>query len=133
MNEKTSQVIQSIRNNYGAEAEYPFLTSPQTAVFRNGRTGKWFAVLLGSLPKRCLGLAEDGEADVLNLKCDPIMTFSLIDHQRIFRAYHMNKEHWISVCLDSDIGMEELSFLIDVSYGLVDKRKKRKTEKQSGI
>ena len=132
MNEKTSTVIGYIQDHYGAEAEYPWVTSPQNAIFRNGRNGKWFAVLLGSLPKRCLGIAEEGETDVLNLKCDPIMTFSLIDHQRIFRAYHMNKEHWISVRLDSGIGLEELSFLIDVSYGLVDKRKTRKTEKQSG-
>ena len=88
-------------------------------------------MLLGSLPKRCLGLAEEGETDVLNLKCDPIMTFSLIDQKRIFRAYHMNKEHWISVRLDSDIAMDELVFLLDVSYDLVDKQKKRQAKESN--
>lgn len=131
MHKKTTKVIEYIQTRYGAEPEYPFLTSSQTAIFRNPKTGKWFAVLLGSLPKRCLGLAEEGETDVLNLKCDPIMTFSLIDQKRIFRAYHMNKEHWISVRLDSDIAMDELVFLLDVSYELVDKQKKHQAKESN--
>lgn len=131
MHKKTTKVIEYIQTRYGAEPEYPFLTSPQNAIFRNPRTGKWFAVLLGSLPKRCLGLVEEGETDVLNLKCDPIMTFSLIDQKRIFRAYHMNKEHWISVRLDSDIAMDELVFLLDISYDLVDKQKKRQAKESN--
>ena len=119
------QVLQYILDAYGVEAEYPWMTSPDTAVFRNARTGKWFAVLMGSLSARCLGLSDGGAIDVLNLKCDPIMTFSLIDHQKIFRAYHMNKEHWISLYLGSGITPEELFFLIDLSYGLVDQKGKR--------
>ena len=115
-----------ILDTYGVEPDYPFASSPETASFRNPRNKKWFALLLGGLSKRRLGLQEDEEADVLNLKCDPIMTFSLIDNQKIFHAYHMNKEHWISVLLGSPITMEELSFLVDMSYRLVDKTGKPK-------
>ena len=122
-------------DTYGIEPEYPFASSPHTAVFRNPRNQKWFAVLLGQLSKGCLGLQEDGATDVLNLKCDPVMTFSLIDHERIFHAYHMNKEHWVSVRLDSSITMDELAFLVDLSYGLVDKsgRHKRKAAQESAV
>lgn len=114
-----SKVERYLLDAYGIEPDYPFAANPHTAVFRNAQTRKWFAVLLGKLPKRCLGLSDDGVADVLNLKCDPIMTHSLIDNQKIFHAYHMNKEHWISVLLDSSITENELSFLIDLSYQLV--------------
>ena len=124
------QVLQYILDTYGVEAEYPWMTSPDTAVLRNTRTGQWFAVLMGNLSVRCLGISVDGIADVLNLKCDPLMTFSLIDNQKIFRAYHMNKEHWISVHLDSGITLEELAFLIDLSYGLVDQKGKSKPAKE---
>ena len=117
----TEKIVRYIVDNFGAEAEYPFVTSPNTAVFRNGRNGKWFAVLLGRLPARCLGLDEEGVCDVLNLKCDPVMTHAIIDSKRIFRAYHMNKEHWISVRLDSGITHEELGFLVDMSFRLVDR------------
>ena len=119
-----TQLMEYILDTYGIEPDCPFGTASGTAVFRNARNQKWFGVLLGQLPKRCLGLKDDSTADVLNLKCDPIMTFSLIDNQKIFRAYHMNKEHWVSVLLDSPITMEELSFLVDMSYRLVDRRGK---------
>jgi len=128
MERMKQQILQYMLDTYGAEAEYPWMTSPDTAVFRHPRSGKWFAVLMGNLPTRCLGLTDGGTTDVLNLKCDPIMTFSLIDGQRIFRAYHMNKEHWISLHLGSGMTMEEAVFLIDVSYGLVSpKAKPQKT------
>jgi len=113
-------LMKYILDTYGIEADYPFRPSADTAVFRNPRNRKWFAVLLDQLSKRNLGMQEDAKADVLNVKCDPVMNFALIDHQRIFPAYHMNKEHWISVLLDSSITMEEIAFLVDVSYQLVD-------------
>ena len=121
-----NRLTEYILDTYGIEPDYPFMTAPETAIFRNARNRKWFAVLLGRLSKRCLGLQDDGAADVLNLKCDPIMTFSLIDHRKIFPAYHMNKGHWISVLLDSSITMEELIFLVDLSYRLVEQRNKPK-------
>ena len=122
-------LMRYILDTYGIEADYPFASSPHTAVFRNPRNSKWFAVLLGQLPKSCLGLQDDGAADVLNLKCDPIMTFSLIDHQKLFPAYHMNKKHWVSVLLDSPITMQELAFLMDLSYRLVDRRSASKSRR----
>lgn len=125
------QLIQYMLDTYGIEADYPWMTAPENAIFRNPRNQKWFAVLLGQLSKRCLGLLDDGNADVLNLKCDPLMTFSLIDNRRIFRAYHMNKEHWISILLDSGITMDELSFLVDLSYRLIDQKGTRTTRKNS--
>lgn len=118
------KVIDYILDTYGVEADFPFAAAPENAIFRNQRNRKWFAALLGGLPKRCLGLAGREKADVLNLKCDPIMTYSLIDNQKIFRAYHMNKEHWISVLLDSPITEDELFFLVDLSYRLVDQASK---------
>ena len=122
----TQQLLDYLLDTYGTEAEHPFVTAPDTAVFRNPTNQKWYAVLLGNLPRKCLGLSEEGAADVLNLKCDPIMTHSLINNTTIFHAYHMNKEHWISVLLNSGITMEELTFLVDMSYRLVNRKPVRK-------
>lgn len=115
-----------ILDTYGVEEDHPFAAAPDNMIFRNPRNRKWFAVLLSELPKSCLGLNSSETADVLNLKCDPIMTCPLIDHQKIFRAYHMNKEHWISVLLDSPITEEELFFLVDLSYRLVDQSSQKR-------
>ena len=122
-----TDLMRYILDTYGIEPDCPFAMESNTLIFRNPRNRKWFAVLLGQLSKRHLGLQDDGVADVLNLKCDPIMTFSLIDHQKIFPAHHMNKEHWVSVLLDSPITKEELVFLVDLSYRLVDQKGKQKT------
>lgn len=134
MNPHTRDAAEYMLDAYGAEPEYPWAKSPRNAIWRHPRTRKWFAVLLGQLPLRCLGLGEDGVQDVLNLKCDPIMTFSLVDNRRIFRAYHMNKEHWISVRLDGSVPMEELQFLVDMSWKLVDsagRKSKRRHEDET--
>jgi len=120
-----------VLDTYGIEPERPFRTAPDTLVFRNTGNRKWFAVLLGQLPKTCIGLADEGLADVLNLKCDPLMTHSLIDNQTIFHAYHMNKEHWISVLLDSPISTDELTFLVDLSYRLVERKSSLKSHEKS--
>ncbi|MBQ4074786.1 MAG: MmcQ/YjbR family DNA-binding protein [Clostridia bacterium] len=116
---KKEDAVQLMLDFYGAEPEYPFHSAPDTACFRHPRNKKWSALLLGSLSRRCLGMEAEGEAPVINLKCDPLLIPSLIDGEKVFRAYHMNKEHWISVLLDSPITHEELIFLTDISYQLV--------------
>ena len=116
---KKEDAVQFMLDFYGVEPDYPFASAPDTASFRHPRNKKWFALLLGSLSRRCLGMDAEGEAPVLNLKCDPLLIPSLIDGEKVFRAYHMNKEHWISVLLDSPIPREELYFLTDISYQLV--------------
>ena len=42
-----------------------------------------------------------------------------------FAAYHMSKTCWISVLLDGTVSEETLSFLIDVSFELTDKKCKK--------
>lgn len=124
---KKEETIQFILDRYGIAPDYPFAAAPDTVCFRHPRNKKWFALLLGCLPKSCLGLRMDGQAPVINLKCDPLLIPSLIDGEKIFRAYHMSKEHWISVLLDSPITLEELAFLTDISYHLVGNSRNRKS------
>ena len=62
--------------------------------------------------------------DVMNLKNDPRRISDLIDGKNIFKAYHMNKIHWISVILDKNINSDKLKQLIDESFDLVNKKRK---------
>lgn len=118
-------ILEYIKDFYGVEAEYLWESSPQHAALRNPRNKKWFAVLLGSLPKSKLGIKSDENSDVLNLKCDPIFAFAVVDNERIFPGFHMNKEHWISVLLDGSVPIDELKNLVDMSYDLVNTRKNK--------
>ena len=65
-----------------------------------------------------MGLPGDAMTEILDLKCGPAMIGSLLDGQRYLPAYHMNKEHWITVLLDGSIPEEELFPLIELSYQL---------------
>ena len=58
---------------------------------------------------------------VVNLKCDTSLVPLLFDGKEIFPAYNMNKEHWITVNLDSDIESEKLKFLLSLSFDLTKK------------
>nr|QGT51229.1 hypothetical protein Firmicute1046_3050 [uncultured Firmicutes bacterium] len=117
-NDKTRKVIQYIKEKYQQEPEFLWLKFPNNAVFRHEDNQKWYAVLI-NLPKRKLGIAEDGEVDILVLKCDPIIIGSLIDHDKYFPAYHMNKEHWITVIIDK-INEKEICGMIDLSYEITE-------------
>ncbi|WP_197682114.1 MmcQ/YjbR family DNA-binding protein [Phoenicibacter congonensis] len=65
-----------------------------------------------------LGLQEDKTVDALNIKCDPMMIGSLRMKEGFFPAYHMNKENWISILLDSTVSADEIKPLLELSYQL---------------
>lgn len=111
-----------IYTEYAVKPEHPWEKTPGNAVFRYRENGKWFAVLIRDVKKRSLSVEGDGTVDVLNLKCDPRM--SVVDHAGVFPAYHMNKEHWISVLLDGSVPMEQIQSLIAFSYGLISRKQK---------
>ena len=114
----TAQVMQHIEKTYGCRPEYLW-TKLDCAAIRHKENKKWFAVLMHDLPKTKLGVQKNETADILNLKRDPIL--DMIDHAHIFPAYHMNKEHWISVILDETTDLEMLYVLIEMSFRLTKK------------
>ena len=67
--------------------------------------------------KNKLELEGDESMDVVNFKCDPILIDSLRNEDGFFPAYHMNKEHWITVSLD-DVCDEKIKMLLDISFEL---------------
>lgn len=100
---------------YGTSAEYLWEKHPSYGVLRNAK-GKWYAIFM-RIPKRRLLIDEEGECEVVNLKA---AAQELVDHQRIFPAYHMNKKHWISVRLDAHWESGELEMLLENSHQLSD-------------
>lgn len=92
------EFIAFVQSEYGAAAEYPWARTPQYGVFRHGHNRKWFAALM-ALPKKTVGLEGDEIIDALNVKCDPLLNGSFRTQAGVLPAYHMNKEHWLTVVL----------------------------------
>ena len=119
------EVFTWCRQQYGTEPEYPW--NDWNAVLRHTDNQKWYGVIL-EVGRNKLGLSGDGEVDVLNVKCDPILIGSYRTQKGFFPAYHMNKENWLSVLLDKPELDEAIKELLTLSYDLTTSKKKRKTE-----
>lgn len=115
MNRSEIQIF--IADYYSVQAEYPFKSYPDFAVYRHSANKKWFAVVM-DIPKNKLGMNSDEIVSVVNLKCDPILAGSVRMEKGIFPAYHMNKEKWISVALDGSVDGEKIKWLLDLSFDL---------------
>lgn len=93
------ELIDRIRSAYDIEPDYPWLPDEDYAVFRHPGNRKWFALFM-ELPARRLGIRSEKSVSVVNVKCDPIDVRALHELDGIYHAYHMNKTHWISICLE---------------------------------
>lgn len=114
MNRQT--VFDYIRKKYKAEPEYPWKRYPGYAVFRHGDNGKWFA-LVAEVAGGKAGAPGAELVDVINLKVADLFFRDLILREPgVIPAYHMNKQHWISVLLDGTVPRERVFELIDMSY-----------------
>ena len=102
----------------GAKSDKPFEEDFDSTVLRHGDTGKWFGILLKA-PRNRVGLDGEGTAEVLNLKCDTMLSYGLRqEYPDILPAWHMNKQHWITVRLEGSVPEELLQTLLRMSYDL---------------
>lgn len=111
------EVLTYVKETYDVEADYPWARTPNYAIFRHARSRKWFGAIV-DITEDKLGLPGNRLVDALNLKCDPIMVGSLRNEAGIFPAYHMNKEHWLTVLLDGTVARETVCSLLHLSYDL---------------
>ena len=60
--------------------------------------------------------------EIVDLKYKPNLIPTLIRESGIYSAYHMNKQHWISVDIEGYEDIDKLKILVDMSYRLVGKK-----------
>lgn len=120
-----SQLDKYITDKYGVTAERLFERNPRFQAYRHNDTKKWFAMIM-DIPKSRLGLGVQDIIDVVNLKCDPLLIGSLRMEQGFYPAYHMNKENWITVALDSSAPDDKIKMLVDMSYEFTIKKALKK-------
>ncbi len=109
-----------IQQRYGVESEYPWAKFPDYAVFRHCHHRKWFAVLM-SIEAHKIGLNTTETIWVLNVKAKLEEIGSLRMIKGVYPAYHMNKEHWLSLNL-AEIDDTLLYELVDESFSLTFKK-----------
>lgn len=119
-----------VLDGYSVKADYPFEEDFETGVFRHEGSGKWFAIAMNIGYNRLIP-GREGNVDVVNLKCAPEVIESIAGIEAgIYRAYHMNKTHWLTVALDGSCDDDTIAWLLGISYDLTKKKiAARKKEK----
>lgn len=112
----TGSFIGKIKEEYAGNLEFLWEKS-NNAIIRHHDTKKWYLILL-TIPREKLGLKSNDLVEIIDLKMPPKEIVKLVDNKKIFPGYHMNKKHWITICLDNTIKDEELFKYIDISYNL---------------
>lgn len=115
------EVLDFAARQYGTQPEHLWASLPGYVVLRHLDNKKWYGLIM-NLPRKRLGLEGDGEVDVLDLKCDPIMLGSLLSEPGILPGYHMHKGNWITVLLDGTVALKEVFSLLDLSFSLTSRR-----------
>ncbi len=116
-----TEVEKYIFDKYAVIGEYPWAKYPQYEVFRHEDNRKWFAVFI-RIPISKLGILENRQVNIINLKIGNDVFDLLWQENGIFPAYHMNKEHWVSVLLDGSVSFETVKTLLDASYNATMKK-----------
>ena len=115
-----------IYETYCIKPDCPWIKYPSYEVFRHADNKKWFAVIM-DIPKAKLGINEDGNISVVNLKCDTLMIGDILSEKGIYPAYHMNKAYWVTAALDGSADDETVKMLTRMSFKLTEtKNKSRK-------
>lgn len=112
-------IITYVDEKYGTIPENPWIKDPESTVLRHRNNAKWYGLLM-NIPSSKLGFNDGKNVEILNVKSDPILIESLVDNKTYFKAYHMNRIHWITVLLKNVQNEEEIFNLISLSYDMTE-------------
>ena len=124
---KAETLFAEMAERYHAAPDHPCSRFPEYAVFRHGGSHSWFGVYL-PVPAEKLGRTPGRTVPLLNVKCRPEHIGAMRAQTGILPAYHMSKEHWLSIELEqADDAL--IRQLIDDSFRLT--QGKAKIRKQA--
>ncbi len=114
---QAQQVIKYVKEKYENNPEFLWKNDNGSAVFRHDKNKKWYGVLL-TISKNKLGLNSDEIVEILDLKILPEEIEKVVDNEKYFLGYHMNKKHWFTIILDGSEKIEKIFEYIDKSYNM---------------
>jgi len=114
---RREDILAYVKDKYQTPPERPWSKFPHYIVLRHKNHARWYGILM-TAPRAKLGLEGAGGADIIDLKAGADLTELLRGNGGILPAYHMNKEHWLSIVLNGSVPDNDICALIDKSYSL---------------
>lgn len=109
------RLIEYVKATYGDEPEYLWEKFPANAVWRRKDNKKWYGALL-TVSEKKLGVGGEETVEIVDLRIEPDTLAALIDNEKYFPGYHMNKRHWLTMRLDGSAPFDEICTRLDESY-----------------
>jgi predicted DNA-binding protein (MmcQ/YjbR family) len=110
-----NELLTYCRNEYNAISDHPFKRLPDATAIRHANNRKWFGLVF-QVPAAKLELPGTANIELLNLKIAPELNSLLQTQPGFLPAYHMSKEHWLSVQLAQFDRVADLADLIEQSF-----------------
>lgn len=114
---QTKQIIKYVKEKYEDNLEFLWENDYGSAVFRHKENKKWYGAIL-TVSKSKLGLDSGEIVEIIDLKILPEEIEKIVDNEKYFLGYHMNKKHWFTIILDGSVEIEKIFEFIDKSYNM---------------
>lgn len=118
-------IFQYCRDQYGTEPEYPWADTPLAAVLRHRDNAKWYGLIMDVTADKVGGRTHE-VIDILNIKGNPDDIVHIREMPGFAPAYHMNKQHWLTVILPEIRDPQVVFRLLDKSYDLTAPKRRAK-------
>lgn len=113
---QAKEIIKYIKDKYNDDLEFLWeKLQSKNAIWRNKTNNKWYGALL-IISERKLGINSDKEVEIIDLLYQKDKIKDIIDNNKVYPGYHMNKDSWITIKLDETVDIETIYTLIDNSY-----------------
>lgn len=114
------KLIKYIKDKYNNDLEYLWQRFPNNAIARRSDNKKWYILFL-TVAGNKIGLKDNKEIEIIDIRMEQAKIDKIIDNKTYFAGYHMNKKHWITIPLDTNIDIATIKKLIDNSFVLAKK------------
>ena len=115
--DNTKKIIEFVKQEFNSFLEFLWPKFSNNAICRRQDNQKWYIAFMKITADK-LGLNEKEPIEIIDLRVDNNKLNSLLDYKTFFPAYHMNKQSWITINLDSVKHIEQIYDLIRASYAL---------------
>ena len=112
------ELIRYVGERFSTDPEYPW--DDENFIFRHTGNRKWFAVAM-RVPYARLGLGREGIADIVDVKCGPLLMDVYRRLPGILPGYHMNKDNWITILLDGTAEDDTIRELFEISFDMTNR------------
>lgn len=114
---QAKEIINFIKTEYNDNLEYLWEKFPDNAIARRKDNKKWYLIIMTVIEEKIKGKGKN-KIEVIDLRMSPSEKDELVDNKKFFLGYHMNKDHWFTICLDENTKSEEIFKRIKISYEL---------------